>query len=66
MEASLERVNTLLNKKQHLGGIESEYSKTARTLAGLDKLNECDIYIKSAELSLHKIESLEGIKKNCD
>ncbi|HPD01396.1 MAG TPA: chromosome segregation protein SMC, partial [Acetivibrio sp.] len=63
MEASMERANTLLDKKQHLGVIESEYSKTERILAGLDKLNECDVYIKSAELSLHKIESLEGIKK---
>ena len=29
-------------------------------------LNECDIYIKSAELSLHKMENIEGIKKYSD
>ncbi|NLP14602.1 MAG: AAA family ATPase [Clostridium sp.] len=63
MEALLKKVDTLLDKKQRLGVIESEYSKTAKILAKLDKLNECDIYIKSAELSLHKMENIEGIKK---
>lgn len=62
-EALLEKVSALLEKKQQLESIVTECGKTARVLARLNKLNECDIYIKSAELSFHKMESIQGMKK---
>jgi len=57
------KVDMLEEKKNSLKDIETEYLAQTKILSRLDRLEECGVYLKSAEACFFKLNQILGIKR---
>jgi len=58
MEALTAKVDMLEEKKNSLKDIETEYLAQTKILSRLDRLEECGVYLKSAEACFFKLNQI--------
>lgn len=63
IESLLDRVNKVEDIKQQKDGVENEHVRVNGTLSRLSGLNELEIYLKSAEISVSKLNSAQNMNR---
>ncbi|GAE89207.1 AAA family ATPase [Acetivibrio straminisolvens] len=63
MEALMAKTDMLEEKKHSLQDIDAQYLAQIRILSRLDRLEECSVYLKAAELGFLRLNQILGVKK---